>query len=110
MSFSILLLQLMVLLLLSGPLVPMLAVLFFRRASKLRLRGHRWALLGLTCLQALSFLPYWLASREVEDQGEALPYTIFPFLLGPILFLSTLVCAVAEYRRWRSIPMSHPPA
>jgi hypothetical protein len=93
------------LLIYSGPFVPLLAPLFFRRASRDRFRRNAWALVVLSSIQALSFLPYVLAVST--DTPDSLYRLYLPFFLGIPMFVATSVYAICECVRLRSLIHSH---
>ena len=95
----------------SGPFVPMLTPLFFKRASHARFRRNLWAFLILSGAQLLSFVPFWVALAHVgfDDEGHALPWLFLPFLSGALLFVITSICAAAECWHLRSL-LRLPPA
>ena len=97
------------LLLYSGPFVPMFSTLLFRRASPQRFQRNCWTLVILCSLQALSFIPFWLASTQVDpdDEGSALPLLILPVIVGLLLFVSTLIYAIAECAHLHDLSRSH---
>ncbi len=89
----------------SGPFVPLFATLIFRRASRQHFRGNLWALVILTGVQALSFVPFVLAERADTPESEHLLF--IPFGLGVLMFVGASVYAVAECVYLRSLIRSH---
>ncbi len=85
----------------SGPLFPLAATLLFRRASKARFKKNLRLLIGLSAVQALSFIPYAVASASSMG-ADALYYLMIPFALGAILFVGGLIHLVREYARYHS--------
>jgi uncharacterized membrane protein len=88
----------------SGPFVPLLATLFFRRASHEHFRGNLWALIILTGVQALSFVPFVLA--EAADTPDSEHLLFIPFGLGVLMFIGASMYAVAECIHLRSLVRS----
>jgi hypothetical protein len=89
------------LLIYSGPFVPLVATLFFRRASHVHFRRNGWALVILGGIQALSFLPYVVA--VTTEQSDSLYRLFLPFGLGVLMFIGTSVYALCECVHLRSI-------
>jgi hypothetical protein len=93
------------LLIYSGPFVPLVATLFFRRASRQHFRWNLWSLSILTGIQALSFLPYVFA--VTADKPDSLYRLYIPFGVGLLMFIGTSVYAVCECIHLRSLIHSH---
>jgi hypothetical protein len=86
----------------SGPLLPMVATLLIRNASRERRNQNlRWLLL-LTSIQALTFAPFFYG--VVIREPDALHALYLPFFVGIPMFLGTLVYAASEYGRARRSP------
>jgi hypothetical protein len=90
---------LLALLVYSGPVIPMLVPLFFRRASHQRFRRNVWALIILASVQGLAFLPYIYA--VTTDQSDSLYRLYLPFFVGIPMFIGASVYAVCECIRLR---------
>ena len=103
------LISILALLIYSGPFVPMLTPLFFRRASHARFRRNLRVFLILSGVQLLSFVSFWVALAHVgfDDEGLALPWLFVPFLFGALLFVIASICAAAEC--WHLRSLSRPP-
>jgi len=76
----------------SGPLVPLTATLFLKKASVHCFRKNRSLLFQLGIIQALSFVPFLLA--ELFHQPEAYYALIIPFWIGALMFVGTLAYCV----------------
>ena len=98
MTMSIFLISALGVLVYSGPFLPMLSTLLYRRASPVRFRRNYWALVILTSIQVLSFVPFWIALAHVQpdDEGDGLPLLFLPFLLGIPMLIGTTIYAVRE--------------
>lgn len=84
----------------SGPVVPLVVTLFFRRASLERFRRNVWALIILGGIQGLSFLPYVLA--VALEQSDPLYRLYLPFGVGVVMFIGACIYSVGECIRLRS--------
>lgn len=89
----------------SGPFVPLFVTLFFRRASHKHFRGNLLALIILTGVQALSFVPFVLAERAHTPESEHLLF--IPFFVSVVMFFGASLYAVAECVYLRSLIRSH---
>ncbi|MBI3879284.1 MAG: hypothetical protein HY301_04380 [Verrucomicrobia bacterium] len=89
----------------SGPFFPLLTTLIFKRASALHFRRNIWALVIFTSLQALCFLPCFLADRA--NQPEAFTLLAIPCFTGAVMFLGTSVYSVYECLHLRSLRNSN---
>lgn len=104
----------LVLLIYSGPVVPLAATLLFRKASPEGFRLNCRLLLVLTGLQVASFLPY-LYFGFITRNSDALYALYLPFGVGALLFASTLIyfivfvvgCVVSSVRRKHDHKPSH---
>jgi hypothetical protein len=76
----------------SGPLVPLAAILFLKKASMYCFRRNRTLLLQLGSFQAACFLPYALA--QAFHEREAHYALIIPFGAGALMFLVTFAYSV----------------
>ena len=85
----------------SGPVVPMLVTLYFRRASHERFRRNTWTLIILAGIQSLSFLPYVFA--VATDKPDSLYRLYIPFGVGVLMFIGTSVFAVGKCIHLRSL-------
>jgi len=84
------------LLIYSGPLLPLGATLFFRRRSIQHFKRNRLLFCLLMGVQALSFAPYVLA--EIAHNPDALEVLFYPALVSALLFTGTAVYLVYECR------------
>jgi FtsH-binding integral membrane protein len=89
----------------SGPFFPLLATLFFRRASHQHFRRNVWALIILTGVQAMSFLLVVLG--ETADKPDYVYLFFIPFGLSALMFVVASVYAVAECIYLWSLIRSH---
>jgi hypothetical protein len=101
MTLSEFFLCVLALLVYSGPVIPMLAPLFFRRASQEHFRRNILALIILAALQGLSFLPYVFA--VTTDKPDSLYRLYIPFGVGVLMFIGTSVFAICECIHLRSL-------
>ena len=105
MEISTILLWTFGLLIYSGPFVPLLAPLRFRRASHARFRRNVLVLLVSTGVHFLSFLPYIIAiATKTPDSLHRLSLAFF---VGVLMFLGALMYAIPECLRLRSLIHSH---
>ena len=81
-------------LLYSGPLFPLAATLLFGRRSPEFFIWNRRLFIVLTTIQALSFVPYILAT--LFRTPDALHALLFPAALGVILFPGSLIIFICE--------------
>ena len=102
---SDILISVLALTLYSGPFLPLLAPLFFRRASHQRFRRNLWTLIITTALHGLSYAPFILANLKGMDETEHA--LIFPAGLGTLLFVGALVYAIRECIHLRSLLRSN---
>lgn len=92
------------LLIYSGPLMPLLAPLMFKRASLQRFRINLRILFIATSLQALSIVPFVLAEAGQEPESELKLW--YPFGLGVLTFITASIYAVVECIHLRSLSRS----
>ncbi|HZO55972.1 MAG TPA: hypothetical protein VFB63_24895 [Bryobacteraceae bacterium] len=85
-------LKVLALLCFSGPVVPLAATLFLKKASVHCFRRNRSLLVQLGILQALSFGPYLVA--EAFDERNAHHALIIPFAMGVVMFVVTFAYSV----------------
>ncbi len=95
------LLMLLGLLIYSGPLVPLVATLLFKRASHEHFRRNAWALVFLCGIQAISFLPLVFAVAAQKPESYLRLY--IPFGVGVLMLFGTSVYAVFECAHLRSL-------
>jgi hypothetical protein len=85
----------------SGPLVPSIVPLFYRRASRERFHRNVWILVVLGSVQALSFVPFMHA--VMTNTPDSIYRLYIPFFLGIPMFVATLVYAICECVRLRTL-------
>ena len=105
MKFSDVALFLVGLLIYSGPVVPLLVPLFFKRASQTRFRWNRLLFLWLAGLQALLFMPFILKATTTKPGGSADDnYWLFlPFIWGELMLVASTIYAGIEWVRLRRL-------
>ena len=100
------------LLIYSGPLVPLLVPLCFKRASSARFRRNRRLFLWLVGLQALLFVPFAVKVATTKPSGsEDDNYWLFlPFVWGELMLVASTIYAGFECVRLRRLLRSDRPS
>ena len=95
----------------SGPLVPLLVPLLFKRASQARFRRNRSLLLWLAGLQALLFVPFVVKAAATKPDGSADDnYWLFlPFVWGELMLVLSAIYAAVECIYLRQLLRPTPP-
>ena len=93
----------LMLLIYSGPLLPLLTTVLFSRASQAAFQRNRIVLFVLTGLQALLFLPCLVsfACSESDDPADWIYWLVLPILAGILLFIAATSYAIRDFFRLR---------
>ena len=100
------------LLIYSGPLLPLLVPMFFKRASPTRFHRNRSLFIWLVGLQASLFVPFVVKAATTKPGGSADDnYWLFvPFVWGELTLVASAVYAGIECVRLHRLLRSDQPS